>query len=124
MALDRLGGIEITLVYCTLCGTAIPYKSVVGGQHRTFGTSGLIYRANKLMFDHESNSLWSTLLGTPVIGKLVGSGLKLESLPIVTTRWGNGGKNTPTPPSCPWIRGMSVTTGRVAPTRSTLRPIR
>ena len=95
MALDKLGGTEITLVYCTLCGTAIPYKSVVGGQHRTFGTSGLIYRSNKLMFDHESNSLWSTLLGTPVIGKLAGSGLKLESLPIVTTRWGEWRKKHP-----------------------------
>ncbi len=95
MALDKLGGTGITLVYCTLCGTAIPYKSVVGGQHRTFGTSGLVYRANKLMFDHESNSLWSTLLGTPVIGKLAGSGLKLESLPIVTTRWGEWRKKHP-----------------------------
>ena len=88
MALDTLGGIEITLVYCTLCGTAIPYQSVVGGRHRTFGTSGLLYRSNKLMFDLESKSLWSTLLGEPVIGELVGSGLKLKSLPIVTTRWG------------------------------------
>ena len=88
MALDTLGGVEVTLVYCTLCGTAIPYYSVVGNQHRTFGTSGLLYRSNKLMFDHETKSLWSTLLGEPVIGELVGSGLKLESLPIVTTRWG------------------------------------
>lgn len=88
MALDTLGGVEITLVYCTLCGTAIPYRSVVGNRHRTFGTSGLLFRSNKLMFDHESNSLWSTLLGEPVIGELAGSGLRLESLPIVTTRWG------------------------------------
>ncbi len=88
MALDTLGGVEITLVYCTLCGTAIPYHSNVGGEHRTFGTSGLLYRSNKLMFDHETRSLWSTLLGEPVIGELVGSGLKLEYHPIVTTRWG------------------------------------
>ena len=95
MALDTLGGIEVTLVYCTLCGTAIPYESVVGNQHRTFGTSGLLYRSNKLMFDHESKSLWSTLLGAPVVGELVGSGLKLESLPIVTTRWGEWRKRHP-----------------------------
>ena len=88
MALDRLGGVEVTLVYCTLCGTAIPYLSVVGNEHRTFGTSGLLYRSNKLMFDHETRSLWSTLLGEPVAGELAGSGLKLEYLPIVTTRWG------------------------------------
>ncbi len=95
MALDSLAGVEITLVYCTLCGTAIPYHSVVGGQHRTFGTSGLLYRSNKLMFDHETNSLWSTLLGEPVIGELAGSGLRLESLPIVTTRWGEWRRKHP-----------------------------
>ncbi|MYE80758.1 MAG: DUF3179 domain-containing protein [Gammaproteobacteria bacterium] len=88
MALDTLGGVPITLVYCTLCGTAIPYRGVVGDRHRTFGTSGLLFRSNKLMFDHETNSLWSTLLGEPVIGELAGSGLRLEALPIVTTRWG------------------------------------
>ena len=37
MALDRLGGTELATVYCTLCGTVIPYKAEVGGVHRTFG---------------------------------------------------------------------------------------
>jgi len=87
MARDRLGGVDITLVYCTLCGTAIPYESRVGGRFRTFGTSGLLYRSNKLMFDEESGSLWSTLEGRPVVGPLVGSGLALVARPIVTTRW-------------------------------------
>lgn len=88
MALDRLGGTEIAVVYCTLCGTVIPYKSVVGGVHRTFGTSGLLYRSNKLMFDRETMSLWSTLDGRPVIGRLAGQPLTLEALPVVTTTWG------------------------------------
>lgn len=88
MALDRLGNTELTIVYCTLCGTVIPYKSVVGGVHRTFGTSGLLYRSNKLMFDRESMSLWSTLDGRPVIGPLAGRPLTLDALPIVTTTWG------------------------------------
>lgn len=88
MALDRVGRTELTIVYCTLCGTVIPYKSVVGGAHRTFGTSGLLYRSNKLMFDRESMSLWSTLEGRPVVGALAGAPLLLEALPIVTTTWG------------------------------------
>ena len=87
MARDRLGGVELTLVYCTLCGSAIPYESEVGGQLRTFGTSGFLYRSNKLMFDEETRSLWSTLEGKPVIGELVNSGLRLQSHPIVTTGW-------------------------------------
>jgi hypothetical protein len=88
LARDTVGGASLTIVYCTLCGTVIPYRSVVGGRPRTFGTSGLVYRSNKLMFDEETTSLWSTLEGRPVVGPLVGSGLTLEPLPVVTTTWG------------------------------------
>ena len=88
MALDRLGGVELAIGYCTLCGTVIPYDSVVDGRHLKFGTSGLLYRSNKLMFDHETRSLWSTFQGVPVVGALVGSGLRLKSHPVVTTTWG------------------------------------
>jgi hypothetical protein len=66
----------------------MPYLSEVDGEHRTFGTSGLLYRSNKLLFDEESKTLWSTLQGEPVVGKLVGSGARLTPLPIVTTSWG------------------------------------
>lgn len=87
MALDKIGGDELTIVYCTLCGTVIPYESIIGGRHFRFGTSGLLYRSNKLMFDEETDSLWSTLEGKPVIGALVETGLELRSRPVVTTTW-------------------------------------
>ncbi len=87
LARDRVGGVELTIVYCTLCGTVIPYGSEVGGARRTLGTSGLLYRSNKLMFDEETLSLWSTVEGKPVIGPLVGSGLELRDYPVVTTSW-------------------------------------
>ena len=88
MAVDKLGNAQITVVYCTLCGTVIPYDSVVGGRRRSFGTSGLLYRSNKLMFDEETMSLWSTLEGKPVVGPLVGSGLQMTAHAAVTTTWG------------------------------------
>jgi len=88
MALDRLGGIDLTIVYCTLCGTVIPYESALGGRHFTFGTSGLLYRSNKMMFDEQTRSLWSALEGRPVVGPLAGSGLQLALRPVVTTTWG------------------------------------
>ena len=87
LARDRVGGIELAIVYCTLCGTVIPYEAEVGGEHRTFGTSGLLYRSNKLMFDEESMSLWSTVEGRPVIGRLAGQDLELQFRPVVTTTW-------------------------------------
>ena len=88
MARDRLGGVELHVVYCTLCGSVMPYESVAGNRTWRLGTSGLLYRSNKLMFDEETGSLWSTLEGRPVVGELAGSGLQLQSRPVVTTTWG------------------------------------
>jgi hypothetical protein len=84
---DRVGGVELTVVYCTLCGTVIPYGSVAGGRNHTLGTSGLLYRSNKLMYDRETMSLWSTVEGRPVSGPLAGSDLELTAYPVVTTTW-------------------------------------
>lgn len=87
MALDTLGGVKLAIVYCTLCGTVIPYETVADGRSYTFGTSGLLYRSNKLMFDAETNSLWSTIEGRPVVGPLAQSGISLKYRPVVTTIW-------------------------------------
>jgi len=95
MATDRLGGLDLTIVYCTLCGTVIPYLSDVNGRRFTFGTSGLLYRSNKLMFDEETRSLWSSLEGRPVVGPLVDSGLQLAFTSAVTTTWGEWRREHP-----------------------------
>lgn len=95
MATDRLGGVDLTVVYCTLCGTVIPYESGTAGRRFTFGTSGLLYRSNKLMFDEETRSLWSSLEGVPVVGSLVDSGLQLPFHAVVTTTWGEWKREHP-----------------------------
>jgi hypothetical protein len=87
MANDTVGGVDVSLAYCTLCGSAILYDQKIGGWQSDFGTSGFLYRSNKLMYDRKTRSLWSTFEGVPVTGKLVGSGLQLNRLPIVTTTW-------------------------------------
>ncbi len=87
LARDRLGGVEFTFVYCTLCGSAIPYQSEVGGRVYKFGTSGLLFRSNKLMFDEQTKSLWSSIEGSPVVGPLADTDLQLQIVPVVTTGW-------------------------------------
>ena len=96
LATDRVGGIELTIVYCTLCGTVIPYESTVSGRLLRFGTSGLLYRSNKLMFDEQTVSLWNTFEGEPVVGPLSNSGLALTPREIVTTTWGEWRSSHPT----------------------------
>ena len=84
---DRIGGRELAGVYCTLCGALVLYDVTVGGVQHELGTSGFLYRSNKLMYDHATKSLWSTLTGSPVVGRLAGTGIELEALYVVTTTW-------------------------------------
>ena len=85
---DVVGGRPVTLSFCTLCGSGILYstRTPAGGSYR-FGTSGLLYRSNKLMFDRGSHTLWSNLTGEPVVGRLAASGVRLEMLPMTVTSW-------------------------------------
>ena len=53
-----------------------------------FGTSGMLYRSNKLMYDRATETLWHQFRGEPVVGPLAGSGIRLEVLPNVLTTWG------------------------------------
>lgn len=95
MFVDTIGGVEIAGVYCTLCGTVIPYRTTVDGTNHVMGTSGFLYRSNKLMYDQATQSLWSTMRGEPVVGPLVGQGIVMESEPIVTTTWGEWRRRHP-----------------------------
>lgn len=95
MFVDTIGGVEIAGVYCTLCGTVIPFKTNVNGVNYELGTSGFLYRSNKLMYDRATQSLWSTTRGEPVIGPLVDQGIVLEHLGVVTTTWGEWKRRHP-----------------------------
>ena len=95
MFTDTVGGVPVAGVYCTLCGTMILYETQVGDTHHQLGTSGFLYRSNKLMYDRDTQSLWSTIEGEPVIGPLVGKGIRLPSRALVTTTWGEWRRRHP-----------------------------
>jgi len=85
---DEFSGTKVAGVYCTLCGTVIAYDMTYDNMFHDLGTSGFLYRSNKLMYDRATQSLWSTIEGKPVIGPLVGKDIELKSYPVVTTTWG------------------------------------
>lgn len=94
MANDVVGGEPVTLSFCTLCDSAVVYSGrLPSGQVLTFGTSGLLYRSNKLMIDRSTGTLWSNLTGEAVIGPLLADGgageppPTLEVLPVTVTTW-------------------------------------
>ena len=63
------------------------YSTEIDGERVEFGTSGFLYRSNKLMYDRKTETLWHQFRGVPAVGPLVGSGMKLEVLPMTLTRW-------------------------------------
>ncbi len=95
MFVDEVGGVPVAGVYCTLCGTVILYKTEFNGINYELGTSGFLYRSNKLMYDRTTQSLWNTLRGEPVIGPLINKGIALEHLSVVTTTWGEWKRRHP-----------------------------
>ena len=95
MFVDDIGGESIVGVYCTLCGTVIIYDNNVDQKKHEIGTSGFLYRSNKLMYDKATQSLWNTFKGEPVIGPLVDQGIKFPHRYVVTTTWGEWKKRHP-----------------------------
>ena len=93
MANDIVGGVPVSLAYCTLCGAGIAFDGrVPAGDSSesttyTFGSSGFLYRSNKLMYDRQSRTLWNQFTGQPVLGPLADEDISLELLPVVLTTW-------------------------------------
>ncbi len=95
MFVDTVGDVPVVGVYCTLCGSMILYEATVNGVQHEMGTSGFLLRSNKLMYDKSTQSLWNTLWGKPVIGPLVGKGIRLPRRTLVTTTWGEWKRRHP-----------------------------
>ena len=62
------------------------YDRRIAGKELTFGVSGKLHANSLIMYDHQTDSLWSHLVGAAVRGPMKGENLKpLES---TFTRWG------------------------------------
>ena len=86
---DVVGGVPLALAYCTLCGAGILFETKLEGRDSPliFGSSGFLYRSNKLMYDRDTHSLWNQFTGRPVSGALVDSGIELRQRPVVIEPW-------------------------------------
>lgn len=82
---DVIGEDAVAVTYCPLCGTAMVFGRKIDGKVRSFGGSGLLYRSDVLMYDRESESLWSQLAMKAVSGPAVG--MELTWLPSEYLTW-------------------------------------
>ena len=79
---DAFGEVPVAVTYCPLCSSAIAYDRRVDGRVLDFGTSGSLYNSALVMYDRQTESLWSHFNGQAVVGHLTGA--ELDVFPMAT----------------------------------------
>lgn len=82
---DTIDGVPVSVSYCPLCNSAIAYDRRLGDRVLDFGTSGQLYNSALVMYDRQTESLWSHFTGEAVVGHLTGE--VLETFPVATVSW-------------------------------------
>ena len=92
-----LGGRQLGIPYCTLCGSAQAYftDNVADIGRVVLRTSGLLSRSNKMMYDLTTGSLIDTFTGEATSGPLAVADTVLEQTTVVAVTWGEWKKAHP-----------------------------
>jgi hypothetical protein len=83
---DTVGGVPVAVTYCPLCNSAVAYDRRVDGQVLEFGTSGLLWNSALVMYDRQTETLWSHFTGQGIVGELTGT--EIDVFPVATVPWG------------------------------------
>ncbi|MDC9720809.1 MAG: DUF3179 domain-containing protein [Gammaproteobacteria bacterium] len=90
---DHLGDMPTLVTYCPLCGSGMIFERTFNDQVLDFGVSGLLYNSDVLLFDRQTDSLWSQIKKQAVTGAQIG--LKFEALAVQHTSWERWKNNHP-----------------------------
>tara|TARA_B100000809_G_scaffold40260_1_gene35216 strand:+ start:4427 stop:5851 length:1425 start_codon:yes stop_codon:yes gene_type:complete len=76
---------DVSLSYCPLTGSAVLWKSFLSSANTSFGVSGLLYNSNLILYDRETQSLWSQMLEQAISGQETRR--IPDKLQVVETSW-------------------------------------
>jgi len=79
---DTINGKRVLVTYCPLCFTGIVFDPLVAGKRVEFGVSGKLWNSNLLMYDRETETLWSQVTAEAVLGEQTGAQLDIISSDI------------------------------------------
>lgn len=83
---DVVGGVPVAVTYCPLCNSGVAFERTVAGHGvLSFGTSGMLYADNLVMYDRQTESLWPQLTGRASVGALTGT--ELVAIPMGPVAW-------------------------------------
>jgi hypothetical protein len=90
---DHFSGVPVAVTYCPLCYTGMAFKAEFEGRRQTFGVSGLLYNSDVVLYDRQTESLWSQLMERAISGPRRGQ--RLEPVPVFNTTWGDWRRRHP-----------------------------
>lgn len=90
---DVVAGTPVAVTYCPLCNSAVAVERTVEGTVLDFGVSGALYDSAMVMFDRQTESLWTHFDGRAVVGTLIGTELAL--LPVAAVSWSTAARAFP-----------------------------
>lgn len=90
---DRMGNTPIAITYCPLCFTTQVFDRTINNKETEFGTSGKLYNSNLVMYDRNTDSMWSQALGKAIVGEL--TGYELQRIPFDLAKWSDWKKLYP-----------------------------
>ncbi len=83
---DTIAGVPVTVSYCPLCNSAVAYDRRLDDRILDFGTSGSLWNSALVMYDRQTETLWSHFTAEGLVGELTGE--RLDTLPVATVAWG------------------------------------
>jgi len=76
---------DVTVSYCPLTGSAVLWKGFTDSVDTSFGVLGLLHNSNLILYDRETQSLWSQMLEQSISGEQV---TRIpDKLQLVETSW-------------------------------------
>ena len=92
---DTVGGEPVAITWCPLCYSALVFGRHVDGRTTplTFGVSGKLLFNTLVMFDRETDSLWSQLYGVAISGPLTDRSLAI--FPATVVEWSTWSERFP-----------------------------
>ncbi len=81
---DQFANQAVAVTYCPLCGSGIVFDANIDGQ-KTFGVSGLLYNSDVLLYDRQTESLWSQIAMIAVSGPM--KDRSMTPIPSSQTTW-------------------------------------
>ncbi|MFP4511647.1 MAG: DUF3179 domain-containing protein [Acidimicrobiales bacterium] len=83
---DTVAGVPVAVTYCPLCNSAVAYDRRLDDLVLDFGTSGMLWNSALVMYDRQTETLWSHFTGQGIVGELTGT--TLDTFPVATVPWG------------------------------------